>query len=107
MFVDLWAVGDWYPFGGDRARRVQALGANFYYFFFLFRARYFFFLSLFLGENLASVFCSCSRRWLARIEGKKKKKDEPMRSRERKESVGFFASLSLLSSSSSKFSFFC
>jgi hypothetical protein len=27
--VDLWAVGDWYAFGGDRGRRVQALGANF------------------------------------------------------------------------------
>ena len=51
MSVDLWAVGDWYPFGGDRARRVQALGANFYYlFFFLSREIFFFSLSLFWGE---------------------------------------------------------
>ena len=75
-------------------------------FFFSF-GRDIFFFSLFLGENLVWVFCSRSRRWLARIEGKKKKKDEPMRSRERKESVGFFASLLSSSSSSSKFSFFC
>ena len=33
--VDLWAVGDWYAFGGDRGRRVQALGANFIFFIFL------------------------------------------------------------------------
>jgi hypothetical protein len=33
--VDLWAVGDWYAFGGDRGRRVQALGANFIFLIFL------------------------------------------------------------------------
>jgi hypothetical protein len=102
--VDLWAVGDWYAFGGDRGRRVQALGANFIFlllseiFSLSFRGEF-----SIIDRSFARVVSAIARA-ISKERRKRRKTNREVV--ERKESVvGFFASLSL-SLSLSLFYFF-